>query len=440
MQIRLAESMTRFLFINTTVSWNKGSAAQIISTMKTVRESIPDAQFSLISYCYSLDKGPGPEEGIAVVGYPDDENKKLGRALIPYIFRLLVCIALGTLRRIVVRFGGRGDFASNERFCGAILRSDVVIDLSGDSLSDRGAHSFINLLGMLAVVILGRPIVCYSQSIGPFSKLTAPWARELLNRTEQISVRETISRDMMLELGVSRDKIHVYGDCAFVLPTASDQRVSDIFSKEGIPASAKRLVGVSVSSLMIDILSEESSSGEGLAAKYKRILVGFVDDITIDPENHVILIPHVISPRYWMTDDRAACNLVHEEVNRQDQVHTLDSDYSAQELKGVIGKCEFFVGSRMHACIAALSQGIPTVTIGWSHKYDGIMSRLGQGNLALNLTRIGGDEVLGRLRAAFDERDEISISLSAASDLERASAQSGADIIVDVARHASPSG
>ena len=118
----------------------------------------------------------------------------------------------------------------------------------------------------------------------------------------------------------------------------------------------------------------------------------------------------------------------------------MNSDYSAQELKGVIGKCEFFVGSRMHACIAALSQGIPTATIGWSHKYDGIMSRLGQDKLVLNLTKNGCDEILDRLRVAFNEREDTSRSLSAASALEKASAQSGATIIVEVARHSSPSG
>ena len=106
----MAKSMTRFLFINTTVSWNKGSAAQVISTMKTVRESIPDARFSLISYCHSQDKGPGIEEGVEVVGYTDDANKRLGRALIPYVFHLLVCIALGIMRMIVIRFGAKGGF------------------------------------------------------------------------------------------------------------------------------------------------------------------------------------------------------------------------------------------------------------------------------------------------------------------------------------------
>ena len=38
-------------------------------------------------------------------------------------------------------------------------------------------------------------------------------------------------------------------------------------------------------------------------------------------------------------------------------------EYDQHAIKSIIGRCDFFIGSRMHACIAALSQKIPTAAV-----------------------------------------------------------------------------
>ena len=43
-------------------------------------------------------------------------------------------------------------------------------------------------------------------------------------------------------------------------------------------------------------------------------------------------------------------------------------------LKWILSKCEMVVGSRFHALISALSQGVPTYACGWSHKYEELFS------------------------------------------------------------------
>ncbi len=40
------------------------------------------------------------------------------------------------------------------------------------------------------------------------------------------------------------------------------------------------------------------------------------------------------------------------------------------ELKNRISRCSLLIGSRFHALIGALSQSIPAIGFGWSHKYE----------------------------------------------------------------------
>ncbi len=73
---------------------------------------------------------------------------------------------------------------------------------------------------------------------------------------------------------------------------------------------------------------------------------------------------------------------------------------TARQLKGVIAQCDAVVCRKdIIRLVAALSQAIPVLAIGWHAKYEGVMRLVGQESLVCQV----GLMTLDELKAKFDE-------------------------------------
>jgi polysaccharide pyruvyl transferase WcaK-like protein len=101
----------------------------------------------------------------------------------------------------------------------------------------------------------------------------------------------------------------------------------------------------------------------------------------------VVLVPHQIYPKgvsytqeeyqSWDGDDRYPVELIFSSIKNRSDLFALRQEMTPQELKGVIGESEIFIGARMHSVIAALSSTVPSLVIQYSHKSGGMMKLLG---------------------------------------------------------------
>jgi colanic acid/amylovoran biosynthesis protein len=148
----------------------------------------------------------------------------------------------------------------------------------------------------------------------------------------------------------------------------------------------------------------------GLKINYPELIDSVVEYLMTDERVLVLLVPHVLAPSRIIEDDPNACRQLYDKLNDKypGRIFLTQGEYNHKNIKYVIGLCDFFVGSRMHACIAALSQSIPAVGIAYSKKFHGVFESVGLGNCVADAYRCSkNSELLSIVKNAFEERDKI---------------------------------
>jgi colanic acid/amylovoran biosynthesis protein len=285
----------------------------------------------------------------------------------------------------------------------AMHDSDLVIDISGDMLTeDYGPHvAYSHFLPIATALAMGKRVMLFAQTIGPFH-LTRPMARHLLKRVAAITVRDEITRDYLTELRLQRNDIQVTADVAFALEAAPRARAEEVLNREQINLHAP-LLGVTVSRL-IERKFWRSKRGPASGRNFVDFFAELLDEAADRLGMRVLFVPHVLGP-----DARADDRVLSAEIGKR--MHStpflLRGDYRPEEVKAVVACCRLFLGARMHANIAALTSGVPTVAISYSHKTPGVLGQLGVGEFICHLEELTPQRIIYLLTQAETRREEI---------------------------------
>jgi polysaccharide pyruvyl transferase WcaK-like protein len=102
-------------------------------------------------------------------------------------------------------------------------------------------------------------------------------------------------------------------------------------------------------------------------------------------------------------------SLVYDElrVRYPERLFCVRGTYDQNEIKYIIGRCDVLIGSRMHACIAALSQEVPAVGIAYSDKFRGVLESVGVAGLVTDARCDEVSRVLDVIREAVSNRNDV---------------------------------
>ena len=277
---------------------------------------------------------------------------------------------------------------------------DLVLDIgAGDSFSDiYGPGRIAKMLMASRVVHLaGTPIAFSPQTIGPFqNSAIARAAAAALNRALFVSTRDDQSTQCAQDMGV-RTRIIEASDVAIGLP----------FERSPSRASDQVNVGVNVSGLLFN----GGYSGDnmfGLAFDYAEFKRALIARFLSRAECAVWLTPHVISNDQEVEDDYRAAQRLAEEAPGVKIAPRFSSPVAA---KSFISGFDFFVGARMHACIAAFSSGVPTAPTAYSRKFAGLFGAIGYDE-SIDCRSVSLDEALRRVDDAYSARVALTQSVA----------------------------
>lgn len=222
---------------------------------------------------------------------------------------------------------------------------DVVLDAAGFSYSDQwGVGSSKDLArSSKRWKKRGTKVILLPQALGPYQKAEIkPWVKQWAENVDLIFAREPDSYKHLTELVGEQNKIKLFPDFTNLvkgtLPTNYD-------------ASNKRIA---------------------LVPNYRMV------DKTSKEESEAYLPFMIRCAKYLVEQGAQPFVLVHEGANDQMMAEKISEavggipivkETDPLHIKGILGTCDATIGSRFHGLVSALSQGVPSLATGWSHKY-----------------------------------------------------------------------
>ncbi|OGB04484.1 MAG: hypothetical protein A3E25_17930 [Burkholderiales bacterium RIFCSPHIGHO2_12_FULL_69_20] len=306
----------------------------------------------------------------------------------------------------------------------SIARCDALLVIGGDNYSlDYDLSSLFQCVGEAELALsLGKKVVLWGASVGPFSRLPAIERRMVdhLKRLHLVTVRESASVDYLHGLGVAANVVPV-ADSAFLMRPQVD-------AVSTLPARAGRdVLGLNLSPLIDRILVRQGHPG-----LLRREGAAFVRQVVEEQGLDVLLIPHVVPLNGvgFGNDERTHAELMADLGDLGGALRTAPSGLNAPQLKHLISQCRFFIGARTHATIAAMSTGVPVGSIAYSLKARGINRDLfGHERYLLPTEQVAAGSLLELLATLRQDEALIRAQLAERLPIWRDRAQAGAQAL-----------
>jgi len=306
----------------------------------------------------------------------------------------IVYYPLVVIKRKVVDF--------NEPGFEKLLNADIVINLSeGDSFTDMyGLHVFLrHALDKVIAHSYNVRYYFFPQTLGPFNSVIGrKLAGKIFRSADKIFARESQTRDYLINMFGPLPNMEEANDMAFLMePEKIIDAGFENFCSDSI------IAGINVSGFLNN--TNQGNRILGDSNNYNNITDLAINTLLkLDDKVKIVFLSHVAEE-----DDKANRVFLekYSELGYKNRLFLLNCNYSAPQLKYFLSRMHFFTGARMHACIGALSTGIPTAPQAYSYKFVGITDKFGIGEFVIDLKKDTLDEIERKIKYVFENRELI---------------------------------
>jgi colanic acid/amylovoran biosynthesis protein len=300
--------------------------------------------------------------------------------------------------------------------------ADLVVAVGGGYIREfPGLIKIIDLLLTLRMLILsrqmGKTTVLYSQSVGPFgNKAQEKLAGFVLRKMQFIITRESISKKLLLRLGVEENKIMASVDAAFLVRKQNPEKAPLPQEFENIRKNySGLLVGVTARAW----LNKKAQDN------YEKQLAYALDTIAERYNARIIFVPQATIERH-SDDDRIVQKRIFDMMRQKNRAINLRGAYDFRTLLSIYENLDFMIGTRFHSAIFSLTARVPALVIAYEHKATGIMEDLGLSEWVTDIDKLEGEKLSRMFDKLYQEKDlylaQLDKSLPAYIDIASSSA------------------
>lgn len=277
--------------------------------------------------------------------------------------------------------------------------SDIIISCAGGSFHDNeGGSAFLQLLYTLCIAIdTNVPVMIYAQSIGPFkNKFYEKITRNIFNKLSLITVRDYYSKEYLEKMGVNTPII-VTADAAFSLPdpfkTEYDKSISEYLKKYYWIEGSKLNIGITVRNWNLKHSQIEI---------YRNVMINLIEYVCKTYEDvSITFFPQVLSD---ISLSKSICNCSNYYGQK---CFVIEDDLHPMVLKGLYGKMNLFIGTRMHSTIFSLGMRVPTISIAYMPKSIDLMKRLNMKNVTFSIDDMSEKKVIHAVEMILQDENKM---------------------------------
>jgi len=377
--------MKKFVMIGATLSGNKGAAGMVIALVQNLCIRYPTVNITLMSYYPLQDQKLNRYPNLDIVsGTP---------------FGLVILFFLSVIAFIFKFVGLQNEICKMHKGLKAIDECDLFFDVGGVSFVDgREKYLPFNILWILPALILKKQVIKVSQALGPFEKfINRFFAQIFLPRIDLICARGRKTAMFLEYIGLKNFK--QYPDIAFTLKL--DDIREEVIKRNTFQSREKIVVGISPSQVVYNNCLKTGID-------YPRIICGFIEQL-LSKNYYVVLIPHSARNGSLKTrnNDLIILEIISSQLKNREAAFQIKEELTPSELRLIIGKVDFFITSRFHALISALYMKVPSLVIGWSHKYNELLNDFNLQNTALDFSELDNEILWNKFKELENKADII---------------------------------